>query len=105
MVRRPSHGARPVHLIITMMQWIRTSRLSIKNSLSRLVEGGGAVRVFQRQRGKGQRTPKMVRPPPSPPHFFSVAVPIFLQGSGERAGERRRWCIAPPLTHPTLESS
>ena len=28
------HGARPVHLIITMIQWIRTSRLSIKNSLS-----------------------------------------------------------------------
>jgi len=31
-----SNGARPVHLIITMIQWIRTSRLSIKNSLSGL---------------------------------------------------------------------
>jgi len=29
------HDARPVHLIIMMIQWIRTSRLSIKNSLSR----------------------------------------------------------------------
>jgi hypothetical protein len=29
-----SHGARPVHLIITIIKWIRTSRLSIKNSLS-----------------------------------------------------------------------
>jgi len=28
-----SHGARPVHLIITMVKWIRTSRLSIKKSL------------------------------------------------------------------------
>jgi len=28
------HHARPVHLIITMIKWIRTSRLSIKNSLS-----------------------------------------------------------------------
>ena len=28
------HGARPVHLINTMIKWIRTSRLSIKNSLS-----------------------------------------------------------------------
>ena len=28
-------GIRPVHLIITMIKWIRTSRLSIKNSLSR----------------------------------------------------------------------
>ena len=27
------HGARPVHLILTMIKWIRTSRLSIKNSL------------------------------------------------------------------------
>jgi len=30
------HGARPVHQIIFMMKWIRTSRLSIKNSLSGL---------------------------------------------------------------------
>ena len=29
-----SHGARPVHLIITMMKWMRTSRLSIKKSYS-----------------------------------------------------------------------
>jgi len=29
------HDARPVHLIITMIKWIRNSRLSIKNSLSR----------------------------------------------------------------------
>ena len=29
-----SHGARPVHLIIMMIKWIRTSRLSIENSLS-----------------------------------------------------------------------
>ena len=28
-----SHGARPIHQIITMIWWIRTSRLSIKNSL------------------------------------------------------------------------
>ena len=29
-----SHGARPVHRIITMIKWIRTSRLSIKNYLA-----------------------------------------------------------------------
>ena len=28
-----SHGARPVHQIISMINWIWTSRLSIKNSL------------------------------------------------------------------------
>ena len=27
------HGARPVHLIIKMIKWIRTSIFSIKNSL------------------------------------------------------------------------
>jgi hypothetical protein len=31
------YGARPVHLIITMIQWIWTSRLSIKNSLAQRV--------------------------------------------------------------------
>ena len=29
-----SHGARPVHQIISMLKWIRISKLSIKNSLS-----------------------------------------------------------------------
>ena len=29
-----SHGARPVHLITTMMKWIWTSRLSLRNSIS-----------------------------------------------------------------------
>jgi hypothetical protein len=33
-----SHGARPVHLVITMIKWIRTSRWSIKNSLSAMLQ-------------------------------------------------------------------
>jgi len=43
-----SHGARPVHLIITMIKWIRASRLSINNSLSR--EDGDVVRGSHQQR-------------------------------------------------------
>ena len=43
-----SHGARPVHLVITMIKWIWTSRLSIKNCLSR--EG--------RRRGGGRTIPE-----------------------------------------------
>ena len=31
-----SHGARPVHLITTMIKWIRTGRLSMKNFLSQV---------------------------------------------------------------------
>jgi len=46
-----SHGARPVHQIISMIHWIRTSRLAIKNSLSGcrfLVSGGfGWFQVVQ----------------------------------------------------------
>ena len=33
-VNSKSHGARPVHQIIAMIKWIRTSRFSMKNSLS-----------------------------------------------------------------------
>ena len=38
-----SHVARPVHLIITMLKWIRTSSLSIKNSLSAQADSSGAA--------------------------------------------------------------
>ena len=37
-----SHGARPVYLIIAMIKWIRTSRLSIKKSLWGGRRPGGA---------------------------------------------------------------
>jgi len=38
-----SHGARPVHLVITIIEWIRTSRLSIKDSLCLWRFRGGLV--------------------------------------------------------------
>jgi len=40
-----SHGARPVHLIITMIKWIRTSRLS----LVRLHAAQGLLRHHHRE--------------------------------------------------------
>ena len=42
-----SHGARPVHLIITMIKWIRTSRFSIKNSLSAAAWAYGVASVLR----------------------------------------------------------
>ena len=42
-VNSNSHGARPVHLIITMIKWIWTSGLSMKNSLS--LDGPGTAAV------------------------------------------------------------
>ena len=37
-----SYGARPVHLITTMIKWIRTSRLSLKKWYSCRLRGGAA---------------------------------------------------------------
>jgi len=47
-----SLGARPVHLIITIIKWIRTSRLSIENSLSSLL---AAVAGWSTKRHAGAR--------------------------------------------------
>jgi len=38
-----SHGARPDHQIISMIKWIRTSVLSIKNALPRRQAGNEVV--------------------------------------------------------------
>ena len=65
-----SYDARPVHRIISMMEWIRTSRLSIKDSLSRLSKRGGSK---VEDRGGGPST--------SMAHFSSSlpfsALPFF----------------------------
>ena len=42
-----SHGARPVHLIITMIKWIRTSRLSISY---RVLEVSGERKFVENDR-------------------------------------------------------
>jgi len=47
-----SHGARPVHLIITMIKWIRIIRLPIKNSFTL---GGGQVRAVAGKLGRFQK--------------------------------------------------
>ena len=43
-----THGARPVHLITTMMKWIWTRRLSITNSV--FVEGCALLPAKVRQK-------------------------------------------------------
>ena len=43
-----SHGARPVHKIVSMTKWMRTSRLSIQNSLPETWMRGGCC--FERAR-------------------------------------------------------
>ena len=49
-----SHGARPVHIIITMIKWIQPSKLSIKNSISR--RGGRDLLSLDRL---GDREPQL----------------------------------------------
>ena len=51
-----SHGARPVHLIITTMKWIRTSRLSTENFLSSLHVGFGVSTGNPRSTSSGSST-------------------------------------------------
>ena len=68
-----SYGARPVHIIITMIKWIRTSRLSIKNSLSR------------ERRGRASRTcTPGIRPAPTwsllAPALHSVSRVTRVEG-------------------------
>ena len=74
-----SHGARPVHLIITMIKWIRTSRLSIHNSLSKAVRGGtrsedaASSKAFESSRsGPPGRNQHPVSSPPSALHSYKT---------------------------------
>ena len=53
-----SHGARPVHLIITMIKWIRTSRLSVNNSFS-LDLAARTVHGWSRKPGIAARVPRL----------------------------------------------
>jgi len=58
-----SHGARPVHLIITMIKWIRTSRLSIKNSRSQ-VHAQDQAPSSPKQKPKSNKNNTSPTPPP-----------------------------------------
>jgi len=57
-----SHGARPVHLIITMIKWIRTSRLSIKNGVPPRQSPQQSPRP-RRIAPSSRRTPRSTRSP------------------------------------------
>jgi len=81
-----SRGARPVHLIISMIKWIRTSRLSIKNSLC---VGGW---------GRDMETRATPEDPEGARHVIREALAYFagtiLIGSGDwfrREGFRSDW--------------
>ena len=85
-----AHGARPVHLIITMIKWIQTSRLSIKNSLEQEAGVGAPLRGRRRGRQSGEvamgaappvRNKYSCLPPTIPPYFGTGG------GSSRRASE------------------
>ena len=83
-----AHGARPVHLIITMMKWFRTSRLSIQNS--------HFVEVDQLQLRGGRRA---VRPP-------GVCVVLCVEGFISNTVFSKSFCRSRPpqnlSTYPLL---
>ena len=62
------HGARPVHLIVTMVEWTRTSRMAMKNSPS------SRCRWFQ-----GSRPPPIRSSPPA------ARLVIYCQTTGVSA--------------------
>ena len=68
------HGARPVHLIIMMIKWIRTSRLSIQKSLS-----GGLLAT---------QAPSLIRQERATPHSRQkgLAVKVNLRSEIGRFG-------------------
>ena len=61
-----SHGARPVHQIISMVKWIRTRRLSIKNYLS--------LRVLNLV----STTPSLSQPTPPTQQYIIVSLGTYL---------------------------
>ena len=69
-----SHGARPVHQIISMMKWMRTSRLPIKNSLFWVgVQPEEGERVWERihlRARKGPRERLLYWPPTGPSPLY-----------------------------------
>ena len=78
-----SHGARPVHLIITMTKWIRTSGLSIKNSLSDAPRQGLDLRVVEKTLWE------------SADPFVRIVVPT---GSEPHESALRRVCLSHSLS-------
>ena len=86
------HGARPVHTIISMLQWIQTSRLSRKNSISfsrpslASCGGGGETCILLPNNQRQHRTS----------HVLKDVLPLriranFCGGPGIRAGGERGW--------------
>jgi len=81
-----SHGARPVHRIITMIKWFRNSRLSIKNSLSGAREVGFLPHLLLR---------RSLKLSPSKSHIFKTVYQELCPSDGRGrhiAANGRRPC-------------
>ena len=74
-----SHGARPVHLIITMIRWIRTGRLSIQNSLSSQAGGVGQDRQSAEQSESRSRESLGIKPLNPDPQTRTAGLSIYSQ--------------------------
>ena len=70
------HGATPVHSMISMIQWIRTGRLSIKNSLYAGDEDFGPRRPHKIPENQEQRL--QARPPPLVLHYVPPSLSLRL---------------------------
>jgi hypothetical protein len=70
-----SQGARPVEQNISIIKWIRTSRLSMKKSLSVVTHNEGVARLATRKRALSMNS----NPRCNTPRFqewYRISVPI-----------------------------
>ena len=91
-----SHAARPVHHLITMITWIRTSRLSIKKFSLHPEAEKSAHRSLQRE-----ATARALSLSPTHPHSLSLSLPRHQlphlihsrrrEGGRGRVREKDRW--------------
>ena len=93
------HGARPVHQIISMIKWIRTSRLSTKNSLS--VEGLLTNGLFEsvKNRQSARSTSFLQSPQTSCKKHYTPDIPV------QKLTKRYKPLEGGPLSSSVLHSS
>ena len=95
-----SHDARPVHLIIAMIKWIRTRRLSLKNSLpaslNRHVAAPAHACTPPRNATTGRVQPRLTAKASRPPKAWDGR----RAWQQRHAGLSRRETVGVPCTRP-----
>jgi len=110
-----SHCARPVHQIISMIKWIRTSRLSLKNSLSQnllasrvpfLHHVSGTEFPAERHLSSANEQPPPLRGAPEHQMLISATLLVFTTDTCTSQAPNsplRGTCLRRTNSHPPCE--